>query len=269
MCRMIMFLGMDKETVRSAWISWGYGNRDGWGFIFSKKWGWEKDYDYYTIKEWRTLNSDVPIDLRYLDEKVWGLLHFRLATIGGEFGGVHPFRVKDDIYIAHNGVIHSIGEEDYNVDSEIIVEIFRDKLIKYKKFEDAFIDMINELGEFREYGIYSGYWNLMAIDFRTQKFGIYCDGDIVRVRSNKKIVGYASDEYPIKRKYRYDILRAGDYEVGRYYYDGVVDITESGKVKFVRRYPKYSYWDIYDYEEDDDWDKFAKAYANSVKRGVE
>ena len=259
MCRMAFMSGLNSEYVenmRRMWID----NPHGWGLVYKdeikdgkyvmNKSGKYKYIEkrYMGLKEWRTLNSDTPIAYEYLPKKLDGIFHIRYATVSRELGGVHPYilDVGDEKYVySHNGVIHGLDVNKFDVDSEIIGELF---YLEYNG--DMHSTMVKVLKRLNS-GLYDGYWNILMVNKSMEKLFVYSDGSLSIFEKKGKFYGISSDD-------RWDIYRDFNFiEIPpeTYIYmekiDGKWVIEDEGEIEKVID-DKYLYenWDKYLYEDE-------------------
>lgn len=84
------------EFLKDVWSR----NDDGWGIMWTDKFkvNVHRGMDYESfIKEYRALEKDKRRQM---------VIHFRMATHGAKtIKNCHPFKVMDDVYLMHNGII--------------------------------------------------------------------------------------------------------------------------------------------------------------------
>ena len=96
---------LSGNKFRNCWSR----NPDGGGFAYVAEGELWIDKGYFDMKEMLTeyrkargIYPDSPF-----------LLHFRIATVGPVDGeNTHPFRVRDDLVMAHNGTIQGFGDKE-------------------------------------------------------------------------------------------------------------------------------------------------------------
>ena len=101
------------------------------------------------------------------------LLHFRLATHGSNKGvdNVHPFKVRDDLVFAHNGVISNVSDSKHYSDTqmfnkEILQQLkpnFLKSIVLIKLIEEfvsgSKLAFLNEDRSFNIINESAGHWN--------------------------------------------------------------------------------------------------------------
>jgi glutamine amidotransferase len=114
-------------------------NSDGWGIMYANngKIHTHKGMDVYTL-----LNSikTLPISLEYF-------VHLRMATHGEvSIAMCHPFKVTNDLYLMHNGIISALADKKSSVksDTALFTELFKKDINSQSEliFESSVIDNI-------------------------------------------------------------------------------------------------------------------------------
>lgn len=258
MCRMAFITGLNSEYVedmREMWIDNGHG----WGLVFkdkivdgkyilNKKGKYEYiRNEYIGLKEWRTINSDVPIAWEKLPKKLDGIFHIRYATVSRELGGVHPFVIDlgDEQYVySHNGVIHGYDIDRYDVDSEIIGDLF---MLNY--MGDMYNSMIETVKRLNG-GLYDGYWNILMADKSMRKLFAYSDGSLMIFKKDGKFCGISSDD-KWDRGLEFDFIEIPE---GEYIYmekeNNKWKVVDEGRIEKNISKGKYLWDDVGLYEEE-------------------
>lgn len=110
---------VSRATLKKGSIS----NSDGMGIVVATE---------TAMIRYRTLKDFDRFYQFYKDyEKFPMMIHFRWATVGKVCEeNIHPFRIKDDLFMCHNGGFHQYGNNDVSDTREVAQELGKIKDIE-------------------------------------------------------------------------------------------------------------------------------------------
>lgn len=148
-----------KETLRDCFTT----NRDGWGIMWAKNGKVHAVKDKTDFEDFYKLWQQVPKD-------VTRALHFRIRTAGEvNRANCHPFRVTDDVWLMHNGMIDAVMLDEKMSDTwNFVAHELRPIVQKWPNFmqSKAFEKLMEEV---------TGYSKLLFLNSK---------GEVLKVRNN-------------------------------------------------------------------------------------
>lgn len=114
----------EDATVSRATLKKGSNtNSDGMGIVVATE---------HTMLRYRTLKDFESFYRFYKEyEKYPMMIHFRWATVGRvSEENIHPFRIKDNLFMCHNGGFYQYGNEEVSDTREVAKELSKIKDIE-------------------------------------------------------------------------------------------------------------------------------------------
>lgn len=109
---------IEKETLRQCWNS----NSHGAGIMYVE------DGKFFVAKEMDSFETLFQLYRTASSKDVAVVIHFRIATSGGiNDYNLHPFKVSDDVWFCHNGILDITVPKD---SKENDTQIFNNSLLK-------------------------------------------------------------------------------------------------------------------------------------------